>query len=380
MKKITIIAIMVMLLALAMAASSSGPTVVFAAYTHGDFASNSKGCADCHITHGANAAKLLVAGPTQTDTCYYCHSEALVSSRYNAETATVRGADNAWRASYAGGFMKSYKASNYTVGNAVYNTSVHSVEKSYQNGSTMTGGQVNGDIPGGGSWTGNFTCGSCHDPHAGGRYPSETGAPYKNPRLLRLKPLNVSTNRVVYMKIAYDYGVDGGASDTLLPSEYGKGWNAWCGACHDVFNTESNGGSEFPDRTGSANIDNGSGAMKYRHKMGVYLNTGIVFSTSLQDGLPLPTNTDGSTTTANQRYLNCLACHRAHGSSETVSVGFERFKSYTTKTGGTTSVSTSAGASALLRLPERDVCYKCHGAGVTNLFSGTDSTKYQTGW
>jgi len=378
MKRIIILSVMVLLLGLLMAT----PALAVNVYTHGDFASNSKGCADCHITHGANAAKLLVAGPTQTDTCYFCHGEASWASRYDAETGRIMGTDGSPRPSYAGGFKKSVPNPNtWTVASLAYNTSVHSVEKAWQTSSIQAGQVLGKDIPGGTlGWTSEFTCGTCHDPHAGGRYPAVSG--YINPRLLKLRPNGATVDKVVYMRIDYDYSADNSESKTLMTLEYGKGFNAWCGACHDKFNTEGTG-TENPNRTGSYGIDNGAGQTKYRHKMGVMLTSTSHsgFSTSLTNGLPLPTNTTGARDVAGTptNYLMCLSCHRAHGSAVTVSVGFKRFRSYDTIYGSAKSeLSVNDGASALLRLPERDVCYKCHGAAQYNIYSGTD--KYGVGY
>ncbi len=386
MKKSTLIAALVVLLGLILVS----PAFAVNVFTHGDFAANSRGCADCHITHGANAAKLLVAGPTQSDTCFFCHGEGSYASAYNAEYGYTMGTGTMAqdRVSFAGGFVYSGDPAyanwvNPIDGAAIkLNTSVHSVELAYQNATYPSSGQVIGkDIPGGQlGWTSAFRCGSCHDPHAGGKYPADTG--YINPRLLRLKPIGVTTDRAVYMRINYDYSAGNTENKTRQTMEYGKGFNAWCGACHDRFNTEGAGAA---NRSGSNSVDNGLGANKYRHKMGVMLtSTGHTgFSTSLKDGLPLATSTTGSrdAATTDTKYLNCLTCHRAHGSSASVTIGYKRFRSYDTIYGSATdTIGTSLGASALLRLPERDVCFKCHGAAQYNRHSDGGTGNYGVGY
>lgn len=331
-------------------------------YNHGDYTSNSQTCGSCHLTHGAQTAMLLAYGPTETDFCYFCHGKnSMGRSNYDVETGIVTGNDGVKRPSYAGGFMKSVDPSKpETVNGQVYtyeNTSVHSIEKACRMGTISE--QVNGDIPGGmKSWTGSFTCGSCHDPHAGGKYPS---TPYRNPRLLR-KTLLDETVRTVYMSIDY--------SNTNLPLAYGAGFNQWCGGCHDLFNTEG------AERTGSTAFSY-HGMDMFRHKVGVYIPD-RQFSTSLLDGLPIPTDTKGQTEGTPQWRLDCLTCHRAHGTSVNVSVGFKRFERYNS----VDSYSDDQQQSALLRLPEREACYKCHGSAEFNVYGDDDTyiPDYQNGW
>lgn len=342
-------------------AIASGPGVVSASvYFHGDFASNSESCSSCHRVHFADASNLLTYGPTETDFCYYCHGEGrATTSGYDVETGMITGG-GIQRPSYAGGFKLSIDPSRSYVANKVYeNTSVHSIEKAMRMGnlSELKDGNIPG-MPEGVTWKGSFKCGSCHDPHGGGKYPA---TPYRNPRLLRSTLLD-STKRYVYMYI--DYG------QTNLPLEYGAGFNQWCGGCHNVFNTE---GSE---RTGTTGYSNNS-VMKFRHKMGVNIPE-HVFSTALGTGLPIPTDTKGDNSGNAQWKLSCITCHRAHGSSVHVSVGFKRFTTYNS----VYSYGNDEIQSALLRLPEREACVRCHGSAEYNKYdeSKTPSEKYGTGW
>ncbi|HWI55487.1 MAG TPA: cytochrome c3 family protein [Desulfobacteria bacterium] len=328
----------------------SGRTPVFASvYFHSQFASDSQGCGTCHIAHFSETENLLAHGPSETDACYYCHGEGEATSGYDAETGMVSGQGGVTRPSYAGGFEKSVDPSRSYIANTVYeNTSVHSIEKALRLGQLSQ--LVDGDIPGGSSWTGNFKCGSCHDPHGGGQYPS---TPYRNPRLLRNTLLD-EVPRYVYMSI--DYG------QTNLPLAYGAGFNQWCGGCHAAFNTEGE------TRTGNTGTSNGS-MMKFLHKVGVGVPD-HVFSTELGSGLPIPTDTKGNGIGLPQWRVSCLTCHRAHGSSVNVSVGFPRFNASMTPYGD------DVNQSALLRLPEREVCVKCHGSAEYNKYNGD----YGTGW
>lgn len=344
MKSLAIVIVSIIVLGVCLAMPSNQQVAFAAVYFHGDFTSDSQSCGGCHITHGAATAQLLVRGPTETDFCYYCHGEGRGTSGYDVETGMITG-QGVKRPSYAGGFRQSIDPSRSTVGGQVYNnTSVHGIEKAMRLGS-LDELPLDGDIPGGGSWAGSFKCGSCHDPHAGGQYPS---VPYKNPRLLRMTLLD-TTARAVYMYIDY--------SQTQLPLEYGSGFNRWCGGCHDAFNTEGAG------RTGSIGYSNGS-VMKFRHEVGVNIPDKI-FSTDLGFGLPISTNTNGAGPGAPQWKLDCLTCHRAHGSSVNVSVGFSRFKTYN----AVDNFGANEVQSALLRLPDRGVCSNCHGSAEYNAYN-----------
>lgn len=357
-------------------------------YVHGGFAANSSSCARCHVTHSADAAFLINDSRDRTRFCLSCHGYMSVMSQYDVYSGLTRGTDSVSRPSPAGGFSTSPDPySDWTNGSTAVlnaNTSAHHV---WSLDGGLDTGQRGGDIPGGtDGLTGDFACTSCHDPHAGGKYPPDPGEPYRNPRLLKKRPLDSAVDLFVYMKIDYDYGAGyawsatpegGGHSSQTI--EYGRGFDAWCGSCHDVFNTEG------PTRTGSVGITNALGETRYRHKMGVLLTstTHPGFTTSIQNGLPLPTTTNGDrdAATSSTGRLNCITCHRAHGSSVPVSVGYRRYQPYTTiyRDGSgnlvpkDTIAPTDLGASALLRLKERDVCYICHGAAEYNKFTSSDN-------
>lgn len=375
----------------------SSPAYAIDQYVHGDFASNTSSCGRCHVTHAAGSENLIIDSYDRTRMCLSCHGYMSIMSQYDVYQGNTRGTDWVTRPSPAGGFVQSADPeSDWTTdvsATSNVNTSSHHVQ-SYADPGYLPPGQTNGDVPGGTmNFTGDLTCCSCHDPHAGGKYPAAAGDTYRNPRLLKKRPVDTGVDHVVYMKIDYDYGSgpawdpipEGGTGHTSQVMEYGKGFNEWCGSCHDLFNTESVVGTDDPNRTGSYGIDNGSGQQTYRHKMGVLLTkTDVTSATGLasvvQNGLPLPTDTngdrDGVSTSTNR--LACISCHRAHGSSVKVSTGYTRFNSYTTYyvdgDGAPVSVATIGaaddGASALLRLKERDVCFKCHGAAEYNTFAG----------
>ena len=157
-------------------------TLVFASsavaiepYYHGDFDTNSVGCAKCHVTHAGSAKALLIDGPTQTDLCYFCHDD-IIKNPYDAALGKIQTATEVWP-SLAGGFDSSFDFDNqaYTavagaVGtNYIASDSVHGVE-TYDGPAENSDWDLGVQIPGGtNTLVGDFKCGSCHDPHEIGR-------------------------------------------------------------------------------------------------------------------------------------------------------------------------------------------------------------------
>jgi len=333
-------------------------------YTHGDFANNSKGCADCHVTHAATAQKLLKFGTNQTTFCLGCHGQDAMASPFDVRNGkimktanwdatngnvvnTAYWADNSWiNPSLAGGFNKSYNFGDTDTYDAV--TSIHNVRGSQGAFGPIAGvtsyeyvdDAVYNTIPGG-TGTLDFECGSCHDPHAGGAYTDNSGS--KNPRLLKEK-LFAKTGLMVQMTIN---------DATNVPTGYTAGFNTWCGGCHDIFDTSA---------TTRAGYNLEGGRTKYMHQFNkkVY-DTVYGGSTNPYTVAWLALETD-----AGDKEISCITCHRAHGSSaEALPVSFTRYASYKTYDGNNSTTTTGEG-SALLRLKQRDVCFKCHAEAKYN--------------
>lgn len=377
MKKLT------MLLALSLFAVlvfASSAYAIQAPYTHGDFASNSKGCGDCHVTHSADVQKLLRKGynnlSTQTALCIECHGRlspfdvnyGIVMKQVRDTGSGTLAARFTWGApvdstdanmslaggfSYAGDFDVENGESSVSDANmeALPTKSVHNVRGI----EAVVGTDPNittyeyvyaDDIPGG---TGHidFECGSCHDPHAGGAYENRQAG--KNPRLLKANILEKTGLHV-------EFDIDQAEN---LPTSYYSGINEWCGACHDLFDTSSYGATASPaneatTRTGYIKL---GGRQKYMHLFGIAVNTGVKGTTNNPYNIKYLA-LDGS------NKLICLTCHRAHGSSAASTPNWARYQAYKDYSGSGTT--TTGQGSALLRLKERDVCYACHGAAQFN--------------
>lgn len=378
MKKLVIIAALGAVVMLMLASASFA---MQAPYTHGDFATNSKGCGDCHITHSADVAKLLRAGSgglaTQTAFCLGCHGKLSpfdvkygvvmketaedTSKDILSERFTWGGGHNSSNSnmSLAGGFNTSgdfkLTAQAYSL---IPSTSVHNVRGVGDAAGSIAGvttyDYVYGNTIPGGTGTLDFECGSCHDPHLGGMYP-DPGDPTKNPRLLKKNILG-RTNMQVVMEFNQPEN---------LPTKYTNGINNWCGSCHDIFDTSALGASASPaneltTRTGYYKL---GGRTKYMHLFGIDVHDttkhGFTTDPFTVEWLALENNASSE-----QKEIMCLTCHRAHGSSAPWSNNWSRYTSYVDYDGSGTTA--TGQGSALLRLPERDVCYGCHGAAQYN--------------
>jgi len=351
-------------------------------YVHGDFATNSKGCADCHVTHAAVAQKLLNAGNgTQTSFCIACHGNGATGSpfdvfngliledaSFNAATGNVPAPGDwdtaAASASYAGGFNFAYNfgdTANPADGTVAFDTvtSMHNVRGSatnFGNLANITSYQYDdGDIiPGSNNIEMDFECGSCHDPHAGGTYNDDQAD--KNPRLLKeVLPASGDTRRV-QMVI--------NQSENMV-TRYTSGFNDWCGGCHDIFNTTEAG-------SGRTGYDKTNGRYAYMHKFGVTVDA-TKWATDATVTTPYKVEWMPLENSGVPYDISCITCHRAHGSSaEAQPASWDRYDQYkgydgTAQTISGTTVANNAGSgSALLRLKQRDVCYYCHGAAEFN--------------
>ncbi|TDA67752.1 MAG: hypothetical protein D9V47_09555 [Clostridia bacterium] len=297
------------------------------ATTHGNYSTTTDACAGCHVAHAAQAPKLLKVGPTQTEFCYLCHGQGTTAAPYDIQYGLTSG-DPTNVNSTAGGFEKLGGSGGATV------TSRHTVW-GYDADANGAAGSWSGEatktltVPGGTqNLTGNgLVCGSCHNPHAGG-----TGAP--NPRLLRTTILG-SSNLTVEFTLEPT-----GVTDGYQVTEYVSGSTAWCGACHDKFDKPDNSGHELTE-----------GDTMYRHAMDMAATLPGGADGTIASGTPLETHSTDPDKVA------CLTCHRAHGTTATVS-GYAL--SWPRDNGGT------GTTSALLRMQNRGVCYNCHGAAEYN--------------
>lgn len=360
-------------------------TAQAATKVHGNFDTDSSGCAKCHITHAAGAAKLLLTGTNQTDFCFSCHGTTMPGAPYDVKDgAILNGAQfdytlnpiTDWAVaasilpSYTGGFATSYDFENQpdvamdqldvgdTGGAFKTSTSAHNVQ-TIVIGSAAWNSAVN-IIPGGTDTInspGEFTCSSCHDPH--GYNSTLAGGGADNPRLLRA---DLPARNDIDVNITIDISNDGSGNatvGTLRTTAYPDATiNKWCGGCHDLLDTGKNSGSNIGTDT------------RFRHAMGLALPTTAGVNTALNDGTPVA-NIGAVSATTNK--LLCVSCHRVHGTAAST-VGLAN--SWTGQQYNNTGLANAAkSGSALLRLGNRDVCYNCHGAAQRNTNTTTGAAR-----
>lgn len=351
MKKLLLSAMLSSVMVLMAATMASAATQPF---YHGNFATDTTGCAKCHVTHAATAARLLVSGTNQTEFCNYCHND-VTKAPYDSNQGMI-DANGGMMPSLAGGFTKTFdfdtKAYNTTdgaaLGNYLATTSKHGVE-SYDSDDWVTGVKIPG---GANNLSGDFRCGSCHDPHAGGTYTAGTNMP----RLLRTD-LPVAINKATFDAWTFTaIGDSPNGFQTKVLTGYGDNAGTWCAGCHDVFNqTAHDAGTALVNNPG-ASITN-----KYMHRMNFTLAADGQTALGADNVLnKVPLSTGGA--------LTCFTCHRAHGTASAVADGnlsFNRASTYADSLAGALTTSTSK-STVLLRLKNRDVCYKCHKEATAN--------------
>lgn len=341
---------------------------------HTGFSTDSSGCAACHITHAANAKKLLLTGNNQTEFCYACHGTAKPGSPYDVLNGAVLDGTAkfdytanpiaAWdtldtiRPSFSGGFAKTFDFQTHgdilldplEVGGAMFlgSSSAHSVEaitvggqSAWNSTNKIPGGTVAvvGDL---------FTCSSCHDPHG---YDAEdtdgAGAITANARLLRHKlPKYTATPASGNVNLTVDISGANGDDGTLRVTGYPDATiNRWCAGCHDLLDVGKNAGVDKDTDT------------RFRHAMGLALPTTAGVNTSMANGTPLATGDK----------LVCTSCHRAHGTGATMTTVANNWTGQDYQNLANANVAKSG--SALLRLKNRDVCYNCHKEASQNINS-----------
>jgi predicted CXXCH cytochrome family protein len=342
MKKATLLIVMVVLAVLFTA------TVVYAEdwgnsfpATHFGFSGASEGCAGCHVTHTASAAKLLKSGTTQTGFCYTCHGDTM-NSPYDVEAGLILesgpgGDDSTTNNSTAGKFG--------FYGGGV--TSRHDVDTPTVASVALTTYEVPGNNFSG--LASGFKCGSCHDVHAGDS-PS-------NDRLLKS---TVFTGQTAIGVVDFVYN-----GISLVVTGYGddqthsNAINDYCGLCHNRFNVGNQAAKTLVD--GSKQTVNG--VTYYRHPVGI----AVVTNTAPNLKGYLGNQDDGASAT-NKNLVLCLTCHYAHGTTKAANTSYANWSRDPDAAGSTTGT-----GSALLRMDGRGVCYDCHGAATKNLENYPDA-------
>jgi len=174
----------------------------------------------------------------------------------------------------------------------------------------MMGDQTLLSAPGG-SYNGDLSCASCHDPHGNTNYNLLRSAPYDGANFTKA-PIAKGTGR---RTIA---GTSGAVSDDHHPA-FLKDMSEWCAGCHTTFingvgarmhpadhamNTDYV--NQYNSYVSTANPDGGSQATAYNELVPFQLG-----ASKTEADL----NTDSTAGPVGSGEVFCLSCHRAHASA-----------------------------------------------------------------
>ena len=199
-----------------------------------------------------------------------------------------------------------------------------------------------GLTPPGGIALDEFTCISCHDPHAGTATDPGSESPASAYRQLLRKPGAGTGPDIIVIGIEAHPGSDEGKTadkgDINAPM-YHSGFSTWCGTCHSPDNQVPGAGFHGSSK---GDPDVGDGFNWVRHPTDFGLGSAIASNYGAEYDWRYPvedTNQNGTVELTDEVF--CLSCHRAHGTP------------YSDSTRGDTSQPSGVGTG----------CNKCHAAG-----------------
>lgn len=407
-----------LLAAIAIVAIAVVPAMAFGnAGVHGNYIMDDDACAGCHRAHTApsqitwtdstgadQSALLLSTATTMEEFCLLCHDSSgqgaetnVEDGIYNSELGGLYGTDGAElnggligrQVEISPGVFERQDA----VGNPV--TSVHLAP-----GAPPTGGWI---AYGGGAWGSTqavdasgstvadadnwggprteLDCATCHDVHGtsnyrilkdmvrgvkvGGYVPSaDPENPDPTPFVVSGEPgfpaegFRLHTD---YQALGYVPNYTTAMYSKPPNEDVYKGMVGWCTGCHTVYAHDTTSTVYSAADTPFGEWDT---IMRYRHPMNVPLSNwkgpnSIIVTTSV---MPFANSLADVATKDATDWLECLTCHKAHGVTSVMS-GYANVGDASnpipdsgTDPGG---VRPDRG-SALLRLPNRGVCERCH--------------------
>ncbi|TLM80278.1 MAG: hypothetical protein FDZ70_01355 [Actinobacteria bacterium] len=425
-KKLTV------LFAVALAAAVLiAPAVAYANFAvHGNYTQDTDACAGCHRAHtsfssitwsdGTNThSALLVSSATRMDQfCYACHGADAQGADTNVEEGvyegTLYGTQNAIL--NGGGFASlgptattsthiKDGAAWWAWGGGVYGAAASSPfnPATGATGEIVTG-MTDDDI--------DMDCATCHDPHGSsnyrilkdmvygnrvGGYYGTGSNPAPTPWVWSAEPgypangfaLHTSYPSYVpnYTTPMYARGETWTVSGTDVDGVSGaiKGMSGWCVGCHGTYLTKTsvyNAGDQRADDAttgisgwGAATVD--PFMTRHRHPINVPLSNyaGARALVVTDNPLPLAHNRateSGAITNTATDWVECLTCHRAHGTSAIMTGYADSYSNWEPVPDSNplaefgTGVNLApdgvppADSSALLRADNRYVCEVCH--------------------
>lgn len=374
---------------------------------HGNYVQDTDACAGCHRAHTSistlqwtandatqsqHSALLSSSATVMYEFCYACHDATSQGADTNVQDGIYEGTLYGDQGAILnGGGFETLGGAPVTSTHAFKSESWGAYGGGYQGqGVTNADGQIPGANAGETSAI-KMDCTSCHDPHGSANYrilkdqvygnkvggydttvstvdpdpdgfvsSTETGWPVLGFRLHTAYP-DYQPN---YTTPMYAKGYD--MKTTAVNAD--KGMSGWCAGCHATYNGRA--GSQ--DNVYNAGDGLGLG-MRHRHPINVPLTNyqGADSDRMVIDKLPLDhdiaeAGQTTSMTASNTKsdWVECLTCHRAHGTAATmngwanqtaqqVNTTDPRYPDFVSRSG-------SGDPSALLRNNNRGVCEACH--------------------
>jgi len=388
---------------------------------HGNYVADTDACAGCHRAHTSFSSitwtdvndnehsALLVSSATEMyQFCYACHDATGQGADTNVQEGIYEGSLYGTNGATLNGggteFMPSFDAT-LGINVNVPVTSEHEFRGSSWGafGGGYFGGRDDGDplTPDGqisGSQAGEsvdikMDCATCHDPHGSpnyrilktqvngnpvGKYVGtgtdpdpdgyvssvETGWPAGGFRLHTAYP-DYKPN---YTSPRYAKGYDmttGAVNDA-------KGMSGWCAGCHETYLADPQiftkaDGTPYRSVAATYNAGDGGGLrLRHKHPINVPLSNyegPDAASMRADSGLPLAHSLDESSSanpaSTNGDWIECLTCHRAHGTIANME-GYAADGSLPVDVDGVSRNNFVGDPSALLRMDNRGVCESCH--------------------
>lgn len=411
-KRILAIAIVAAALALAL------PSVAMANFAvHGNYLTNTDACAGCHRAHtsvstltwtdsGAQTQSALLIGTATSmdEFCYACHDATNQGADTNVQQGIYEGTlYGSQDATLNGGGFETLGASGAPV------TSTHIADGGSWGaygggywgqgdvGATGVSGVNDPAFPGVPNNAGEtvpivMDCATCHDPHGSANYrilkasvfgnsvggyvptgnptdpdpngwvaSTEDGWPVGGFRLHTAYPNYVPNYTTAKYAKGYDMTRTADGTLDVGDENVAKGMTGWCSGCHTTYNEET------------TLYDSGDGfglAARNKHPVNTALSNYAGPDANLMvadSGLPLAHDldvTEAGVTGGNtpDDWIDCLTCHRAHGTSAVMTGWADQTTANddSTQTADFISRSGTNEPSALLRLDNRGVCESCH--------------------
>ncbi|MGO8672204.1 MAG: cytochrome c3 family protein [Capsulimonadaceae bacterium] len=275
-------------------------------------------CSDCHSMHSSESGKrvesspfLLKSGSGELGVCLSCHGGEDPQAPDIVATGTAASPTDTVSTPYT---------SKYGSSAGCFQVDSTQTDNLYGHG-LSTQARISAPLSNTYTKSGGLVCSDCHDPHGTPNYRNLLSNPNPN----RSNSVSVLLNTDVFEKapvdllkpnaqVAYDTENISFSANTSI--------SAWCIECHDQLATNATGSvpAHFKGHPSCVNITGDGLHTDQDNWLNPSGNGDTGFGTAVGDTLPgIPRLRYGSPTHDNQNPSNgdtiqCLTCHKAHGS------------------------------------------------------------------